>query len=166
MQTELRISRAGKHLDDTRITVISDKQKDDEEADDLVFALEQQVIDGMCKEDGSPVTSVVLVPSEPLDDEGPEQGKPMRLGREERVHAVLLACRSTGARPMTVNEIGDALAGQPEGPLKQRTVQDALKKLSQKGVAEVAGTSGFAQTWRLVAQLPESEADGYAQDAL
>lgn len=165
MQTELRVSREGKGLADTRITVISDKQKDDEEAEDLVFALEQQVIKGMAKEDGTPITSVVLVPAEPGEKPNiTTPPKPHRLGREDRVHDVLIA--KVDGEPMTVKEIGDALAAEKHGPLAARTIQDALNKLSAKGAAEVAGTRGFAQTWRLAAQKQKPEGESYAQEAL
>lgn len=165
MQTELRVMRDGKGLENTRITVISDKQKDDEEAEDLVFALEQQVIKGMAKEDGSPITSVVLVPAEPVIGSGDAPTpKRLRLGREDRVHDVLLA--NVDGEPMTVKQIGDVLASEAPGPLAARTIQDALNKLSAKDLAEVAGSQGFAQTWRLAAKKHKPEGDSYAQDAL
>ncbi len=71
MQTELGVSRKGKGRD-IRVTLSTGKQKDDEELDDLVFALKVVELDGEAKEDGSPVTSVVLLPQDPAeaDDDG------------------------------------------------------------------------------------------------
>lgn len=60
MQTELGVTRAGRGLD-SKVTLRTGKQKDDEEAADIVFALKQIKLDGEAKEDGSPATSVVLV---------------------------------------------------------------------------------------------------------
>ncbi|MFD0595234.1 AAA family ATPase [Catellatospora coxensis] len=45
----------------------------------------------------------------------------------------LLATTGTG---MTVQQIGDALADQPDGPLQKRTIQDALKSLSDAGLLD------------------------------
>lgn len=152
MQTELRVSRTGKGLQDTRITVANPKQKDEEEAGDLVFALEQQVIEGMFNEDGNAVTSVVLVPGEPVEGAGSEDpGKQARSEwkAESRVRNVLLERRVDGGAAMTVDEIGNVLAADLEkGPLKKRTIQVALKTLSEQNAAEVAGMRGVAQLWQ------------------
>lgn len=63
MQTELGVSRAGKGLPDIRVTLKTSKQKDDEEPADLVFALRQIRLTGEAKPDGSPLTSIVLIPA-------------------------------------------------------------------------------------------------------
>lgn len=164
MQTELRVVRDGKGLANTRITVISDKQKDDEEAADVVFALEQQCIKGMAKEDGTPITSVVLVPAEP-GTAASEQAQQVRneWKADARVHAVL---RSADGQPLSVTGIGDALALQPQGPLKRRTIQDSLKDLASEGVAEVAGMDGLAQLWRVAVHADGTAVAEYAQEAL
>lgn len=142
MQTELRVTRTGKGLTDTRITVISDKQKDDEEAADIAFSLEQQTITGMYKEDGTPITSVALVPADSGSSVQPFQEERKA---DTRVAAVLAAAQA----PQTVKNIGDALANQPYGPLKERTIQNALKTLASQGIAKISGVSGYAQTWSL-----------------
>lgn len=164
MQTELRVVRDGKGLANTRITVISDKQKDDEEAEDVVFALEQQVIKGMAKEDGTPITSVVLVPAEATVATS-EQAQQVRSEwkADTRVHAVLQAA---DGEPLGVTGIGDVLAAQPQGPLKRRTIQDSLKNLASEGAAEVAGMDGLAQLWRVTVRADGTAVSEYAQEAL
>jgi hypothetical protein len=42
----------------------------------------------------------------------------------------------------------DVLAAHEFGPLKSRTIQNALKTLSGEGSAEAAGMRGFATLWR------------------
>ncbi|MEJ8645289.1 AAA family ATPase [Streptomyces sp. MS1.HAVA.3] len=66
LQTELGVERKGKGLCDTTITLKTGKQKDDEELGDIVFGLHQVALNGEFKEDGSPVTSIVLVPLDPV----------------------------------------------------------------------------------------------------
>lgn len=49
---------------------------------------------------------------------------------------------------LTVKDIGDALAGQQGGPLKARTIQDALKKLTDSDlIDELAASPGRAGIW-------------------
>ncbi|MFI6513577.1 AAA family ATPase [Streptosporangium sp. NPDC050855] len=74
MQTELGVTRTGRGLD-SKVTLRTGKQKDDEEAADLVFALKQIKLDGEAKEDGSPATSVVLIP-QAADPNELEHGSP------------------------------------------------------------------------------------------
>jgi hypothetical protein len=69
MQTELSVSRKGKEFADTRITLDMPKQKDDEEQPVGTFRPHRVQLDGEAKEDGSPVTSVVLVPHDADNDE-------------------------------------------------------------------------------------------------
>jgi hypothetical protein len=83
MQTELGVSRAGKGIPGTRITLTTGKQKDDEEQAPQVFRLRQVAIDGETKDDGSPVTSIVLVPANVKDAKGePEEGSPEWIVRQ------------------------------------------------------------------------------------
>ncbi|MER5647307.1 AAA family ATPase [Streptosporangium sp. NPDC002524] len=79
MQTELGVTRRGKGVAETRVTLSTGKQKDDEELPDQVFRLKLVELDGEAKEDGTPVTSVVLIPVD--GREGPagawgQQGPP------------------------------------------------------------------------------------------
>lgn len=61
-----------------------------------------------------------------------------------RILGVLVA----GSLPMTVRDIGDALAGQPDGPLKARTIQDALRTLAESGaVDELQADPGRPGLW-------------------
>lgn len=62
MQTELSVSRKGRRFADTRITLDMPKQKDDEEQAVGTFRPHRVRLDGEAKEDGTPVTSIVLVP--------------------------------------------------------------------------------------------------------
>ncbi|MBC2904000.1 AAA family ATPase [Streptomyces cupreus] len=86
LQTEIGVERKGKGLCDSQVTLKTGKQKDDEELGDIVFGLHQVLLDGEAKEDGSPVTSVVLVP---LDPAGQPQARTGYQGRVEEVSAAL-----------------------------------------------------------------------------
>ncbi|MFG2671166.1 AAA family ATPase [Streptomyces sp. NPDC048445] len=86
LQTELGITRTGNDLTDTVVTLKTGKQKDDEELADIAFGLHQIVIEGEAKEDGSPVTSVVLVK---LDQAAQGQGRTSHQGRVEEIAAAL-----------------------------------------------------------------------------
>ncbi|MFD6914049.1 AAA family ATPase [Streptomyces virginiae] len=66
LQTELGVERKGKGLCDTTITLKTGKQKDDEELGDVVFGLHQVALRGEFKENGAAVTSIVLVPLDPV----------------------------------------------------------------------------------------------------
>ncbi len=63
LQTEIGVTRKGSGLAST-VTVSTGKQKDDEELGNVTFGLKLVKLDGEAKEDGSPVTTVVLVPVE------------------------------------------------------------------------------------------------------
>lgn len=79
LQTEIGVTRKGKNLHDITVTISTGKQKDDEELGDIVFGLHQIQLKGEAKEDGSPVTSIVLVDLNAMParaNAGPEQGSP------------------------------------------------------------------------------------------
>jgi hypothetical protein len=78
LQTELGVERRGKTLEDITVTLKTGKQKDDEELDDVVFGLHQIMLAGEAKEDGSPVTSIVLVKLDPIDQERVAAGQKTR----------------------------------------------------------------------------------------
>lgn len=60
----------------------------------------------------------------------------------------VLGVLAGSALPLTVRQIGDELAGQPDGPLKPRTIQDALKTLAEAGrVDEVVTDIARASVW-------------------
>ncbi|MFJ5893834.1 AAA family ATPase [Streptomyces californicus] len=86
LQTELGVGRSGKNLDDTVVTLKTGKQKDDEELGDMPFGLHQILLDGEAKEDGAPVSSVVLVH---LDPAGQPQARTGHQGRVEEIAARL-----------------------------------------------------------------------------
>ena len=86
LQTELGVERKGSGLLDTTITLKTGKQKDDEELGDVVFGLHQVALRGEAKEDGSPVTSVVLVPLDPVAQ---PQARTGQQGRIEEIAAAL-----------------------------------------------------------------------------
>lgn len=48
----------------------------------------------------------------------------------------ILGVLGTSPEPLTVRQVGDALAAQTDGPLKQRTIQDALRTLADAGIAD------------------------------
>ncbi|BBA99245.1 hypothetical protein RVR_5784 [Actinacidiphila reveromycinica] len=78
LQTELGVERKGKSLEDITVTLKTGKQKDDEELGDVVFGLHQVILAGEAKEDGSAVTSVVLVHLDPIDQERVANGQRTR----------------------------------------------------------------------------------------
>jgi hypothetical protein len=86
LQTELGVERKGKGLMDTTITLKTGKQKDDEELGDVVFGLHQVALEGEFKDDGQPVTSIVLVPLDPVAQ---PQARTGYQGRVEEIAAVL-----------------------------------------------------------------------------
>ncbi|WP_328314145.1 helicase RepA family protein [Streptomyces sp. NBC_00442] len=86
LQTELGVERKGSGLLDTTITLKTGKQKDDEELGDVVFGLHQVALNGEAKEDGSPLTSVVLVPLDPVAQ---PQARTGHQGRIEEIAAAL-----------------------------------------------------------------------------
>jgi hypothetical protein len=52
---------------------------------------------------------------------------------------------------LTVKQIGDELAGQSDGPLKPRTIQDALKTLGEAGeVNEIEAHAGRPSVWAVI----------------
>lgn len=63
LQSELHVSKKGDKAANTLVTVKTGKQKDDEETGDIQFGLKVVSLPGEAKADGSPVTSVVLVPA-------------------------------------------------------------------------------------------------------
>lgn len=75
LQSEFHVSKKGDSASNIVVTMKAGKQKDDEEGDDIQFGLKVISLDGECKPDGRPVTSVVL---ECLDtaSRGPAVGTP------------------------------------------------------------------------------------------
>ncbi|MET9465834.1 AAA family ATPase [Streptomyces sp. NPDC006544] len=82
LQSELHVSKKGDNASNIIVTIKTGKQKDDEEGNDLQFALKVVTIDGEFKADGRPVTSVVL---ESLDT----RPRPVEAGSPEWLVAVL-----------------------------------------------------------------------------
>ena len=138
MQTEIRVTKKGKKGPDARVVVSSDKQKDDEELDDVVFEIEVVQLDGEAKEDGSPVTSVVLVEATSLGCAAPESSE--LDGLRPAAKRVLAVLRASPA-PLTVKLIGDELAVDGH-PLKERTIQAALAELKDRKLAGDAESFG------------------------
>ncbi|WP_441251165.1 AAA family ATPase [Kitasatospora sp. McL0602] len=62
LQSELHVSKKGDRASNTIVTIKTGKQKDDEQGADLDFGLRIVDIAGEAKPDGSPLTSVVLLP--------------------------------------------------------------------------------------------------------
>lgn len=62
----------------------------------------------------------------------------------------VLRMLEAAADPLTVSQIGDALATDATGlsPLKRRTIDDALARLSERDLAEPTGILGGAGQWR------------------
>lgn len=105
LQTELGVERTGKGLLNTQITLTTGKQKDDEELSDITFGIHQIALNGEAKENGDPITSVVLVPLDPATqptthNSGPDRveelaatldakGVPSHYGRDRLRHVCM-----------------------------------------------------------------------------
>ena len=63
LQSELHVSKKGERAANTIVTVKTGKQKDDEEDLDIQFRLKVVTLPGEFKPDGTPMTSVVLLPA-------------------------------------------------------------------------------------------------------
>ncbi|MEV8065291.1 AAA family ATPase [Streptomyces sp. NPDC085995] len=86
LQTELGVTRKDSPGTGPVITLKTGKQKDDAELDDMEFGIHAVALDGEANEDGSPVTSVVLVR---LDPAGQAQARTGYQGRVEEIAAAL-----------------------------------------------------------------------------
>lgn len=100
--------------------------------------------------------SVTQVEDEPAED---DQTPAELVGLRPAAKRVLAVLRAT-AHPVSVKGIGDRLAQHPDGkgPLKERTIQDALAKLATKNLAADATLPGTGPLW--TATTPQ--ADGNA----
>ncbi|MEU0832301.1 AAA family ATPase [Streptomyces sp. NPDC005969] len=107
LQTELGVTRKDGPGTGPVITLKTGKQKDDAELDDMEFGIHTVALDGEAAEDGSPVTSVVLVR---LDPTGQAQA---RTGHQGRIEEIAAALDAAGV---------PAAAGRP-------AVQDACSRL-------------------------------------
>ncbi|MGW4974681.1 AAA family ATPase [Streptomyces mirabilis] len=74
MQSEVNIFKKGDRLSNITLTVKSGKQKDEEEGEGMLFALKRLSIDGECKPDGRPVTSLVIESLDKMPERGLEPG--------------------------------------------------------------------------------------------
>ncbi|MER6528906.1 hypothetical protein [Streptomyces sp. NPDC001508] len=79
LQTEPGVERKGKGLLDSQVTLKRGKQKDDEEFTDITFGLHQVALNGEATEDGKPVTSIVLVPLNPVSQPQARTGQQGRV---------------------------------------------------------------------------------------
>lgn len=79
LQTELGVERKNKGLLDTTVTLKTGKQKDDDEFADITFGLHQIVLNGEATQDGKPVTSIVLVPLNPVSQPQARTGQQGRI---------------------------------------------------------------------------------------
>ncbi|MFJ8349727.1 AAA family ATPase [Streptomyces sp. NPDC094153] len=71
LQSELLVSKKGDRIPNTVLTIKSGKQKDEDQDGDLQFGLKKISLDGEYKPDGRPVTSLVLVSLDALQDGPP-----------------------------------------------------------------------------------------------
>lgn len=133
MQTELSVSRIGRG-NATRITLKTGKQKDDEELGDITFAPRVVDVKGEAREDGRPVTSVVLVPAEAShEDDGLAEQK----GRVAKTLAGSVnALSQTAVEDLT--------------PGKKATTRQALAALVDSGHVAVEPGPRNAKLHRLV----------------
>lgn len=130
MQTEIRVTKRGKKGPDARVIVTSDKQKDDEELDDVVFAIEVVKLDGMAKEDGSPITSVVLVPADPVPSDEEQSAK-----RSPAAEKLLWAVMQSKT-PMDSQQLVDLVAQKYGHGLRRETASRELNALAKDGLID------------------------------
>lgn len=79
LQSELLVSRKGDKIPNTILTIKSGKQKDEDQDGDIQFGLKKVSLDGECKPDGRPVTSLVLESLDSLPEPPLEVGSPVWL---------------------------------------------------------------------------------------
>ncbi|MGY3202671.1 AAA family ATPase [Streptomyces sp. TE5632] len=103
LQTELGVTRKDAPGTGPVITLKTGKQKDDAELDDMEFGIHSVALDGEANEDGSPVTSVVLVR---LNTAGQAQAHTGYAGKVEEIAAALDAAGvpATAGRDRLRNE--------------------------------------------------------------
>lgn len=130
LQTELTVVKKGKKGPDARVIVSSDKQKDDEELDDVVFAIEVVKLDGMAKEDGSPVTSVVLVPADAAPS---DEGRTAK--RSPAAEKLLWAVKQSGT-PTDSQHLVDLIAEKYGHGLRRETASRELNGLAKDGLVD------------------------------
>lgn len=130
LQTELRVTKKGKKGPDTRVIVSSDKQKDDEEFDDIAFAVNVVRLEGEAKDDGSPVTSVVLVPVDlaPSGDVQPRKRSPAG----EKLLWALEQCEE----PTDITRLVDLIAAKYGHGLSRETASRKLNTLLKDGLID------------------------------
>lgn len=142
MQTELRVTKKGKKGPDARVVVSSDKQKDDEELDDIAFGINVVKLEGEAKEDGSPVTSVVLVPA---DAPQPAEGESKKLAPAA---VKLLWAVKQCERPVESQRLVDIVAEEFGHGLKRETASRELNGLAKDGAVErIDQGSGKPPLW-------------------
>jgi hypothetical protein len=142
MQTEIRVTKKGKKGPDARVIVSSDKQKDDEELDDVAFGIEVIKIDGMAKEDGSPVTSVVLVQADLPPGEGQQKAK-LSPAAEKLLWAV-----NQCEMPTDNQGLVDLVAEHHGHGLRRETASRELNGLAKEGLIDrIDQGSGKAPLW-------------------
>lgn len=130
LQTELRVTKKGKKGPDSQVIVSSDKQKDDEELDDIAFGITVVKLDGEAKEDGSPVTSVVLTPAD-LPVSGEEQPKKLSPAAEKLLWAVTQVESPTESQLLV-----DKVAEKFGHGLKRETASRELNAMAKEGLIE------------------------------
>lgn len=142
MQTELRVTKKGKKGPDARVIVSSDKQKDDEELDDMAFGISVVKLEGEAKDDGSPITSVVLVPA---DVPEPAEGQSKKL--TPAAEKLLWAIKQCDA-PMESQRLVDIVAEEFGHGLKRETASRELNGLAKDGAVErIDQGSGKPPLW-------------------
>lgn len=130
LQTELRVTKKGKKGPDACVIVSSDKQKDDEEYDDIAFGITVVKLEGEAKEDGSPVTSVVLVPTD-LPESGEEQPKKLSPAAEKLLWAVKQFDTPTASHTLV-----DKVAEKFDHGLKRETASRELNAMAKDGLID------------------------------
>jgi len=109
-------------------------------------------------EDHTDLNSALIYSISPAadDTDDPTGEDPQLAGLPPAARRVLAVLR-TADRPLTVQQIGDRIAEDSAAgpPLKKRTIQDALKKLSGRDLAHEADGFPGAREW-IAARTPET----------
>lgn len=146
MQTELSVCRKGKGRD-TRVTLKTGKQKDDEELSDLVFAPHIVELNGEADWVGQPITSVVLVPA---TDQPAVADKDWLDKQALEALKIKVAKTLAGAvKPLSQTDV------EGHTPGKKVTIREALQALVDSGhVARKPGRQQGAYLHRLIMPYP------------
>lgn len=149
MQTELTVVKKGKKHD-LRVAVGTGKQKDDDEPDDLIFGIKKIELDGEFRDDGEPVTSVVLVPAHRVSGDG-QDAETDPCDRRSPAGVKVLGALESAVEPLEMGQIIDRIAVAHGHGLRRETVSRELNGFLREGIVFKVEPASVAlpNKWRL-----------------